>query len=404
MREIDLRRLFEGLADAGEGGREECGPDCLAPEEIEAIAAGRMAPDPDRLARIAACGACSAALRVLLELRDAAGSAAPAPVRLPSTRVQRWRRRLAPVAAAAAVLVMALWWLGRGGGDSRGLSPLRLEDDRVVLWADGRVWSEEGAVRIGQRLPAGARVHVAPGSRVALLDPAGGEVAIRPGDLVAAGSAPLVALARELGPDRAVRRRQVAELFDGVVRAERPDFVGLAPRGAVRSDRPEFRFQSRHLGPEDELILRVVDEEGVMRLEHRFRGLCAVAFPAEGAALARARRYVWSIHHPRSGPGALGGEPFGVVGTRELEAVDGTLAGLERLRGHLPAWLVDVLGAIALRQGGLQSEALAALPAEVPDLHWRRFVLEERALLLDQLGLSEQVGPLKRVLEAAPGR
>ena len=143
----------------------------------------------------------------------------------------------------------------------------------------------------------------------------------------------------------------------------------------------------------------MLDENGVLHLEHRFRAdVHALTYPKSRPPLERGRRYVWSVFHPRSGPGPLGGDTFRVLGQDALDMVATTDRTLEALGGVYPPWLVSFLRAILYHQHGLQREALDALPEKVPDPGLNDFLLEERALLLDELGYSELVGPIKKKL------
>jgi hypothetical protein len=135
-----------------------------------------------------------------------------------------------------------------------------------------------------------------------------------------------------------------------------------------------------------------------VHLEHRFRGTRTVPFPETRAPLERGRRYVWSVCHPRSGPGPLGGEPFKVIGTASLEALQQREQTLDQIEDEIPEWAVSVLRAVLLHHAGLEKEALNALPERAPGPRLSAFVLEERALILDELGLNEYVGPVKKRL------
>jgi len=310
---------------------------------------------------------------------------------------------------AAAVLVLVALQLIRGGGEPGDVEPQgarsaqRIEREAVVLFVEGAVHRKAGgaALSAGDSLAAGAEIRFSPGARIGLLDRSGGGLRVvsdRDGRTIAIESPALADLARELGPQYPTRRRLVEGLPDGVPRDRRPDFLALEPRGGVRSDRPEFRFQADLIGPDEDLILRVLDEDGVVHLEHRFRGTRAVRFPANRPPLERGRRYVWSVSHPRSGPGPLGGEPFKVIGADALRSLEQGERALGRLVGGCPEWVVAVLRAVLLHHAGLEKEALEALPARAPDPRVSDFILEERALILDELGLNEQIGPLKKQL------
>jgi len=159
-----------------------------------------------------------------------------------------------------------------------------------------------------------------------------------------------------------------------------------------------FKFRADLIGPDEDLILRVLDEDGIVHVEHRFRGTRTVPFPPDRAPLERGRRYVWSVCHPRSGPGPLGGEPFKVIGSAPLEALERREQALDQIRDEIPKWAGSVLRAVLLHHAGLEKEALDELPERAPDPRLSAFVLEERALILDELGLNEQIGPVKKRL------
>ena len=209
-------------------------------------------------------------------------------------------------------------------------------------------------------------------------------------------------MAGDLGPDRGRRRTRVMGLAVHRHRAERPDFLALKPRGGIRSDRPAFKFSIASIGPEEDLILRVLDEQGNVGLEHRFQGAGTVAFPGDRSPLMRDKHYVWNVFHPRTGSGPLGGESFRVISQKSLEVVRHSVAALEALKGRFPPWALSLLEAVLYRHHGLQQEALEALPDQVPGKLLNEFLLEERALILNELGHNDQIGSLKERLRLPP--
>ena len=436
MAERQWNELFRTLDETAPTRQPECPP----PEILAAMATGEGPSDPALLKHVAHCGACAEALQAVLaglepaarESRAPSGSAGsersvgsePAPepgimtdgpaVRvpdlsdrpdrpdlpdLPGIRTLRRRRGwlVAGVAAAAVVLVVVLFRVVHRDAPS-GVQ-FRTNQDAVVFLVEGHATRDNLALTPGDVLPAGSRFEVDRGGRILLLETASGRLSQVPDPGPTLESPIFRVLAAQLGPERSARRRTVFDLPDAPVRIQPADFLAIQPRGGIREDRPEFLFHVSSIDPDQELILRVLDENGILHLEHRFRaGVHALTYPKSRPPLERGRRYVWSIFHPRSGPGPLGGDTFRVLGQDSLDMVATTDRTLETLGGVYPPWLVSFLRAILYHHHGLQREALDALPEQVPDPGLNDFLLEERALLLDELGYSELVGPLKKKL------
>jgi len=405
MTEPRLSPLFAGLEDPPVN----CRDDCPAPEELQALASGKGPVDEALLARIAACGACSESLRYLLEEgflleQEPSTATGSGPLSLAGYRRRKWF--LGAAAAVAAVLlisavVVLMNRAGPGSTDSTG--GLEVHRDAVVFFIQGRAWIRKQLLSPGDLLCPGDRIRLGPDTRVALLDRPEGRLYLWPGE--APDNNPgllrnpvLSRMAGALGPDRGPRRARVMDLPVHRHRTDRPDFLALKPRGGIRSDRPAFEFSIATIGPEEDLILRVLDEQGEVGLEHRFQGAGTVAFPGDKAPLKRGKHYVWNVFHPRSGSGPLGGEAFRVIGQKTLEEVVKSVAALGALKGRFPSWALALLEAVLYRHHGLQQEALEALPDQVPGKVLNDFLLEERALILNELGHYDRIGPLKEKL------